>query len=156
VNRSRLNEEEAKGNSSNENLKHTKWECKYHVVFIPKYRRKVMYGSIRRELGAIMRELAQQKESAVEEGHLMGDHVHMMLRIPPKYSVSGVVGYIKGKSAIAIARRYMDRKKNFVGMNFWARGYYVSTVGKNEEQVRRYIREQEKEDRRLDQLKMFE
>ena len=103
-----------------------------------------------------MRELAQQKERAVGEGHLRGAHVHMMLRIPPKYSVSGVVGYIKGKSAIAIARRYMDRKKNFVGMNFWARGYYVSTVGKNEEQVRRYIREQEKEDRRLDQLKMFE
>ena len=143
-------------NSSNENLKHTKWECKYHVVFIPKYRRKVMYGSIRTELGAIMRELAQQKESAVEEGHLQVDHVHMMLRIPPKYSVSGVVGYIKGKSAIAIARRFMDRKKNFVGMNFWARGYYVSTVGKDEARVRQYIREQEKEDRRLDQLKMFE
>src|SRR5438128_11818465 len=89
-------------------------------------------------------------------GHLMGDHVHMMLSIPPKYSVSGVVGYIKGKSAIAIARRFMDRTKNFVGLNFWARGYYVSTVGRDEAQVRNYIREQEKEDRRLDQLKMFE
>ncbi len=129
-------------NSSKENLKHTKWECKYHVVFIPKYRRKVMYGWIRKELGPIMRELAQQKESEVEEGHLMGDHVHMMLSIPPKYSVSGVVGYIKAK--------------NFVGLNFWARGYYVSTVGRDEAQVRNYIREQEKEDRRLDQLKMFE
>ena len=107
-----------------------------------------MYGSIRKELGPIMRELAQQKESEVEEGHLMGDHVHMMLTIPPKYSVSGVVGYIKGKSAIAIARRFMDRKKNFVGLNFWARGYYVSTVGRDERQVRQYIREQEKEDRR--------
>ena len=123
MNRSRLNEEEAKVNSSTENLKHTKWECKYHVVFIPKYRRKVMYGSIRRELGSIIRELAQHKESKVEEGHLMADHVHMMLSIPPKYSVSGVVGYIKGKSAIAIGRRFMDRKKNFVGLNFWARGY---------------------------------
>ena len=102
-------------NGSKENLKHTKWECKYHVVFIPKCRRKVMYGSIRKELGAILRELAQHKESEVEEGHLMGDHVHMMLTIPPKYSVSGVVGYIKGKSAIAIARRFMDRTKNFVG-----------------------------------------
>ena len=143
-------------NSSNENLKHTKWECKYHVVFIPKYRRKVMYGSIRKELGVIIRELAEHKESKVEEGHLLADHVHVMLMIPPKYSVSGVVGYIKGKSAIAIARRYMDRKKNFVGLSFWARGYYVSTVGKDEAQVRNYIREQEKEDRRLDQLKMFE
>jgi putative transposase len=156
VNRSRLNEEEARVNSSTENLKHTKWECKYHVVFIPKYRRKVMYGSIRQELGSIIRDLAQHKESEVEEGHLMADHVHMMLTIPPKYSVSGVVGYIKGKSAIAIARRYMDRKKNFVGLSFWARGYYVSTVGRDEAQVRQYIREQEKEDRRLDQLKMFE
>jgi REP-associated tyrosine transposase len=154
VKRSRLNEEEAKVNSSNEKLKHTKWECKYHVVFIPKNRRKVMYGSIRNELGAIIGELAEHKESKVEEGHLVADHVHVM--IPPKYSVSGVVGSIKGKSAIAIARRYMDRKKNFVGLSFWARGYYVSTVGKDEAQVRNYIREQEKEDRRLDQLKMFE
>jgi len=143
-------------NNSTENLKHTRWECKYHVVFIPKYRRKVIYGSIRQELGSIIRELAQQKESQVEEGHLMADHVHIMLSVPPKYSVSGVVGYIKGKSAIAIARKFMDRKKNFVGLNFWARGYYVSTVGRDEAQVRAYIREQEKEDRRLDQLKMFE
>ena len=143
-------------NNSTENLKHTRWECKYHVVFIPKSRRKVMYGSIRQELGSIIRELAQQKESQVEEGHLMADHVHIMLSVPPKYSVSGVVGYIKGKSAIAIARKFMDRKKNFVGLNFWARGYYVSTVGRDEAQVRAYIREQEKEDRRLDQLKMFE
>ena len=143
-------------NNSTENLKHTRWECKYHVVLIPKYRRKVMYGSIRQELGSIIRELAQQKESQVEEGHLMADHVHVMLSVPPKYSVSGVVGYIKGKSAIAIARKFMDRKKNFVGLNFWARGYYVSTVGRDEAQVRAYIREQEKEDRRLDQLKMFE
>ena len=143
-------------NNSTENLKHTRWDCKYHVVFIPKYRRKVMYGSIRQELGSIIPELAQQKESQVEEGHLMADHVHIMLSVPPKYSVSGVVGYIKGKSAIAIARKFMDRKKNFVGLNFWARGYYVSTVGRNEAQVRAYIREQEKEDRRLDQLKMFE
>ena len=143
-------------NNSTENLKHTRWECKYHVVFIPKYRRKVMYGSIRQDLGSIIRELAQQKESRVEEGHLMADHVHIMLSVPPKYSVSGVVGYIKGKSAIAIARKFLDRKKNFVGLNFWARGYYVSTVGRDEAQVRAYIREQEKEDRRLDQLKMFE
>jgi len=150
VNRSRLNEEEAKVNSSNENLKHTKWQCKYHVVFIPQYRRKVMYGSIRKKQGIIIRELAEHKESKVEEGHLLADHVHVMLMIPPKYSVSGVVGYIKRKSALAIARRYMDRKKNFVGLSFWARGYFVSTVGKDEARVRNYIREQEKEDRRLD------
>jgi putative transposase len=156
VNRSRLNEEEARVNNSTENLNHTRWECKYHVVFIPKYRRKVMYASIRQELGSNIRELALQKESQVGEGHLMADHVHIMLSVPPKYSVSGVVGYIKGKSAIAIARKFMDRKKNFVGLNFWARGYYVSTVGRDEAQVRAYIKEQEKEDRRLDQLKMFE
>src|ERR1700745_1575461 len=103
---------------STDNLKHTRWECKYHVVFIPKYRKKSIYGWIRKELGPIIRELARQKESMVEEGHLMADHVHMLLSIPPKCSVSGVVGFIKGKSAIAIARNYMDRAKNFVGAEF--------------------------------------
>ena len=143
-------------NNSKESLSHTRWECKYDVVFIPKYRKKSIYGWVRKELGPIMRGLAQQKEMVVEEGHLMPDHVHMLLSIPPKYSVSGVVGFIKGKSAIAIARRFMDRAKNFVGQNFWARGYYVSTVGRDEEQIRNYIRQQEKEDKRLDQLKMFD
>jgi putative transposase len=143
-------------NNSKESLSHTRWECKYHVVFIPKYRKKSIYGWVRKELGLIMRGLAQQKEVVVEEGHLMPDHVHMLLSIPPKYSVSAVVGFIKGKSAIAIARRFMDRAKNFVGQNFWARGYYVSTVGRDEEQIRKYISEQEKEDKRLDQLKMFD
>jgi putative transposase len=143
-------------NHSKNNLKHTKWDCKYHVVFIPKYRKKSIYGWVRAELGPILRELAQQKEAVVEEGHLMADHVHILLSIPPKYSVSGVVGFIKGKSAIAIARRFMDRAKNFIGQNFWARGYYVSTVGRDEAEIRQYIREQEKEDRRLDQLKMFD
>ena len=141
---------------STDNLRHTRWECKYHVVFIPKYRKKSIYGWVRKELGPIIRDLAQQKESVVEEGHLMADHVHMLLSIPPKYSVSGVVGFIKGKSAIAIARNFMDRAKNFVGQNFWARGYYVSTVGRDEAQIREYIREQEKEDQRLEQLKIFE
>ena len=134
---------------STDNLRHTRWECKYHVVFIPKYRKKSIYGWVRKELGPIIRDL-------VEEGHLMADHVHMLLSIPPKYSVSGVVGFIKGKSAIAIARNFMDRAKNFVGQNFWARGYYVSTVGRDEAQIREYIREQEKEDKRLEQLKIFE
>src|SRR5262245_5156138 len=106
---------------STENLRHTRWECKYHVVFIPKYRKRSIYEWVRREWGPIIRDLAQQKESVVEEGHLMADHVHMLLSIPPKYSVSGVVGFIKGKSAIAIARRFMDRAKNFVEQNFGRR-----------------------------------
>src|SRR5262245_2957564 len=134
----------------------TGMECIYKVGFISKYRKRSIYGWVRRKLGLIIRDLAQQKESVVEEGHLMADHVHMRLSIPPKYSVSGVVGFIKGKSAIAIARRFMDRAKNFVGQNFWARGYYVSTVGRDEAQIREDIREQEKEDKRLDQLKIFE
>ena len=107
-----------------ETLNHTKWECKYHVVFIPKRRRKALYGELRRYLGDLFRTLAQHRESQVLEGHLMGDHVHMLLSVPPKYSVAQVVGYIKGKSAIGIARRYMDKKRNFVGHSFWARGYF--------------------------------
>jgi putative transposase len=137
-----------------ETLKHTTWECKYHVVFIPKCRRRALYVQLRREMGPVFRDLAEQKECRVEEGHLMPDHVHMLLSVPPKYSVSGVMGFIKGKSAIHIARVYAGRRRNFVGQHFWARGYWVSTVGKNEAAVRRYIQEQEKEDRRLEQLEM--
>jgi putative transposase len=136
-------------------LSHTVWECKYHVVFIPKYRRKVLYYELRKELGKIFHNLAQQKECRIEEGHLMADHVHMLISIPPKYSVSQVVGFIKGKSAIAIARSYLGRRQNFTGQHFWARGYYVSTVGRDEAVVRQYIREQEKEDQRLEQLKLW-
>ena len=136
-------------------LSHTKWECKYHVVFIPKSRRKVLYGQVRQYLGEVLRELARQKESRIEEGHLQADHVHMLLSIPPKYAVAQVVGYSKGKSAIHIARTYSGRRQNFVGEHFWARGYFVSTVGRDEEAVRRYIREQEAEDRRLEQLEFF-
>ena len=112
-----------------ESLNHTKWDCKYHVVLIPKCRRKVLYAGLRRYLGEVFRRLAAQKESRIEEGHLMPDHVHMMISIPPKYAVSQVVGYIKGKSAIHLARVYGGRKRSFVGQNFWARGYFVSTVG---------------------------
>jgi putative transposase len=136
-------------------LSHTKWECKYHVVFIPKYRRKVLYGQVRKDLGEVFRELARQKESWVEEGHLQADHVHMLLSIPPKYAVAQVVGYLKGKSAIYIARTYGGRLRNFVGEHFWARGYFVSTVGRDEEAVRRYIQAQETEERRLEQLELF-
>ena len=135
--------------------KHTEWDCKYHVVFIPKYRRKVIYGSLRKYLGEIFKELAQQKESQILEGHLMKDHVLMLIMIPPKYSVANVVGYIKGKSAINIARQFNGRRKNFVGESFWARGYYVSTVGKDEHVVRRYIQNQEVEDQRSEQLRLF-
>ena len=138
-----------------ESLSHTKWECKYHVVFIPKYRRKVRYGELRQHLGDVFRKLALQKESRVEEGHLMLDHVHMMISIPPKYAVSQVVGFIKGKSAIHLARTYAERKRNFVGQHFWARGYFVSTVGRDEAAIREYIKNQEQEDKRLDQLNLW-
>ena len=138
-----------------ESLSHTKWECKYHVVFIPKRRRKALYFELRQHLGEVFRRLALQRESRVEEGHLMPDHVHMLLSIPPKYSVSQVVGYIKGKSAIHLARTYGERKKNFVGQHFWARGYFVSTVGRDEETKREYIRNQEQEDGRLEQLNLW-
>ena len=136
-------------------LNHTKWECKYHVVFIPKCRRKVLFKELRRHLGEVFRELAEQKESRIEEGHLRPDHVHMMIAIPPKHAVSQVIGYIKGKSAIHLARVYGERKRNFVGQHFWARGFYVSTVGQDEQAVRKYIREQEEEDKRLDQMGLW-
>jgi putative transposase len=138
-----------------ESLQHTMWECKYHVVFIPKYRKKTLFGALRKDIGAVLRELARQKECRVEEGHTMADHIHMLLSIPPKYSVSQVMGYIKGKSAIHIARTYGGKKRNFVGESFWARGYFVSTVGRDEAMIREYIRNQEKEDIRIDQLKLF-
>jgi putative transposase len=138
-----------------ESLSHTKWECKYHVVFIPKYRRKVLYGDLRQHLGDVFRRLALQKESRIEQGHLMPDHVRMMISIPPKYAVSQVVGFIKGNSAIHLARTYGERKRNFVGQNFWARGYFVSTVGRDEAAIREYIKNQEQKDKRLDQLNLW-
>lgn len=137
-----------------ESLSHSRWDCKYHVVFIPKCRRKTLYAGLRQHLGEVFRQLAQRKECQILEGHLMLDHVHMLIAIPPKYAVSQVVGYIKGKSAIHVARVYGERKRNFVGQHFWARGYFVSTVGRDEEVIRRYIQEQEKEDERLEQLNL--
>jgi len=136
-------------------LSHTRWECKYHIVWIPKYRKKAMYGQLRKHLGGVIRKLARQKESNVIEGHLMSDHIHMLISIPPKYSVSQVIGYMKGKSAIHIARSYLGRRKNFTGQHFWARGYYVSTVGLDEDMVWSYIKKQEQEDQRLEQLNIF-
>jgi putative transposase len=138
-----------------ESLKHTKWECKYHIVWIPKYRKKSLYKDLRRYLGEMLKDLASQKECKILEGHLMPDHVHILISIPPKYSVSQVVGFIKGKSAISIARTYAGRRKNFTGQKFWARGYYVSTVGRDEETIRKYIKDQEEEDKRIDQLDLF-
>ena len=138
-----------------QSLSHTRWDCKYHVVWIPKYRKQKIYGSIRKYLGKILHDLAVQKQCRILEGHLHSDHVHMLLSIPPKYSVSQVVGFLQGKSAIQIARNFQGRKQNFIGQHFWARGYYVSTVGKDENIVREYIRNQEREDKRLDQLNLF-
>ncbi len=138
-----------------ESLSHPSWDCKYHVIFIPKRRRRTLYGELRKHLGEVFRALAAQKESRILEGHLMPDHVHIMIAIPPKYAVSQVVGFIKGKSAIHLARVYAERKRNFVGQHFWARGYFVSTVGRDEAVVREYIKKQEQEDERLDQLGLW-
>ena len=137
-----------------ESLSHTKWECKYHVVFIPKCRRKVLYGQLRQHLGEVLRELATRRESRIEEGHLMPDHVHMLIAIPPKHAVSQVIGYIKGKSAIHVARVYGENRRNFVGQHFWARGYFVSTLGRDEAVIKEYIRRQEEHDKKDDQLKL--
>ena len=138
-----------------QSLCHSKWDCKYHVVWIPKCRRKVLYGRIRKDLAEYLHELARQKECKIPEGHLCSDHVHTLISIPPKYSVSQVMGFIKGKSAIHVARTYLGQRKNYTGLHFWARGYYVSTVGRDEESIREYIRKQEDEDNRLDQLTLL-
>jgi len=129
-----------------ESLNHSKWDCKYHVVFIPKCRKKTLYGKIRQYLGRVFHELAGQRNSKILEGHMVQDHVHMLIKIPPKYSVAEVIGYIKGKSAIAVARQFGDRKRNFNGEKLWARGYAVSTVGFEEAQIRSYIKNQEQLD----------
>jgi putative transposase len=127
-------------------LSHSKWDCKYHVVFIPKRRRKALFGQVRRQLRDIFHALARQKECQILEGHLMSDHVHMCIAIPPKYAVASVIGFLKGKSAIAIAREVCGKERNFTGEHLWARGYAVSTVGFELEQVRQYIRDQEEAD----------
>ena len=134
---------------------HTTWDNKFHIVWIPKYRKKVLYGDIRRYLPDVLKDLATQKECKIEEGHVCVDHVHILISVPPKYSVAQVVGFLKGKSAIYIARNFLGRKKNFTGQSFWARGYCSSTIGRDEKTIRDYIKNQEKEDKRLDQLKLF-
>ena len=138
-----------------ESLSHGIWECKHHVVFIPKCRRKTLYAALRPHLGRAFRQLAVHRESRVEEGHLMVDHVDMLLSIPPKCGLSQAVGYMKGKNAIHLARTYAERKRNFVGQHFGARGYFVSTVGRDEAAIRDEIRNQEQGDARLEQLSLW-
>ena len=126
-----------------DNLSHSKWDCKYHLVFVPYQRKKVLYGKIRNFLGPVFHNLASQREVKILEGHMVQDHVHMLVSIPPKHSVASIVGYMKGKSAIAVAREFSGKKRNFNGEKFWARGYAISTVGFEEEQIRKYVRNQE-------------
>ena len=130
-----------------QSLSHSKWDCKYHVVFIPKRRRKVLFLNIRQQLGQIFHELARQKECEIIEGSNMSDHVHLCISIPPKHAVSSIIGFLKGKSAIAIARQFCGKERNFNGENFWARGYAVSTIGYDLEAIMKYIREQEENDK---------
>lgn len=129
-----------------QSLSHSSWNCKYHVIFVPKYRKKTIYGKLREQLGPIFHELARQKECKIVEGKLVLDHVHMCIEIPPKYAVASIIGFLKGKSAIAIARM-SGKQRNFNGENFWARGYAVSTVGYDLEAIRKYIRDQEDQDK---------
>jgi putative transposase len=135
-------------------LNHATWECKYHVVFTPKYRKKLLFGKIKRHLGQVFHDLARRKECRIEEGHLMPDHVHMLISILPKYSVAQIIGYMKGKNSIWIAQNVERKMRNFLGHKFWARGYFVTTVGRDEEMIRAYIRNQELADQQLDQLEL--
>ena len=128
-----------------ESLSHVRWDCKYHIVFIPKYRRKVIFGKLRSNIGVILRDLCRQKGVEVLEGYAMPDHIHMCLKIPPKYAVSYIIGFVKGKSAVRVHRELL-KERRMTGLHFWAPGYWVSTVGRDEESVRRYIQQQEKVD----------
>ena len=133
-----------------QSLTHTKWNCIYHIVFIPKYRRKVMYGQLRKDIHAIIKQLCGYKEVEILQGGVSVDHIHLCVKIPPKMSVSYFMGYLKGKSALMIFDKHPDYKKKGAGRHFWATGYYVDTVGRNEEQIRKYIKDQEESDRRED------
>lgn len=131
---------------------HVRWYCRYHIVFVPKYRKRVLFGQLRKGVGQILRELCMQHGVELIEGNAMADHVHMCLSIPPKFSVANTVGFLKGKSAIQIHRKYMGKSRNFTGFHFWARGYCASTVGIDEAAIRAYIRNQEEEEQRQEQL----
>ena len=139
-----------------DSLAHTKWMCKYHIVFGPKYRRKVIYNQIRKDIGQIMQELCKYKGVEIIEGHMMPDHIHMLLSIPPKYSVSSVMGYLKGKSALMIFERHANLKYKYGNRHFWCEGYYVSTMGMNEETIKKYKAEQEQRDQAVDRLSVKE
>ena len=128
-------------------LAHTKWNCIYHIVFIPKYRRKIMYGEVRHDVREVLRKLCSYKKIEIVEGSVSADHVHLCLRIPPKMSVSSVVGYLKGKSAVMLFQKHPRFREKHSRQNFWATGYYVDTVGRNEEQIRKYIKNQSKADK---------
>ena len=133
-------------------LSHTRWNCKYHIVFIPKYRRKEIYGKIKADIGKILRKLCEYKEVEIIEAHAMKDHIHMLITIPPKLAVSSFMGYLKGKSSLMIFERHANLKYNYGNRNFWAKGYFVSTVGLKDEVVREYIRNQELEDMESDKI----
>ena len=139
-----------------QNLSHSKWLCKYHIVFIPKYRRKIIYYQLRENIQKIIKDLCKWKGIEIIEGHMMPDHIHLLLSIPPKYSVSQIMGYIKGKSSMMIFERHANLKYKFGNRHFWAEGYYVSTVGLNTATIQKYIREQEREDQIMDKLKTKE
>jgi REP element-mobilizing transposase RayT len=137
-------------------LSHTKWLCKYHIVFTPKYRRKAIYGQYKESIGKILRQLCNYKGVEIIEGHLMPDHIHMLVRIPPKYSVSEVMGYLKGKSSLMIFEKHANLKYKYGNRHFWCRGYYVDTVGKNTAAIKKYIQDQLKEDLEYDQMSLVE
>lgn len=143
-------------NNDNNSLAHTKWNCKYHIVFAPKYRRQEIYGKIRLEIGKILRLLCQRKDIEIIEAECCKDHIHMLVRIPPKYSVSQIVGYLKGKSSLMIFDKFANLKYKYGNRHFWCRGYYVDTVGKNTKKIKEYIRTQLQEDIVSDQISMKE
>jgi putative transposase len=135
-----------------QSLSHVHWYCRYHVVIAPKYRKRAIFGALAKKIGGILRALCEQEKIELVEGHALPDHVHMCLSIPPKFSVANTIGFLKGKSAIRIHREFLGRERNFTGFHFWARGYCVSTVGVDEETIRRYIRNQEDDERRQEHL----
>jgi putative transposase len=135
-----------------QSLSHVRWYCRYHVVFVPKYRKRAIFGHLRQQIGGILRQLCEQEKVELVEGHTLSDHVHLCLSIPPKFSVANTIGFLKGKSAIRIHRQFLGRNRNFTGFHFWARGYCVSTIGLDEATVRAYIRAQEEEEKRQEKL----
>jgi putative transposase len=135
-----------------QSLSHVRWYCRYHVVLVPKYRKRAIFGSLRKAIGEMLRKLCEQEGVELVEGHALPDHVHLCLSIPPKYSVANTIGFLKGKSAIRIHREFLGKDRNFTGYHFWARGYCVSTVGLDEQTIRDYIRKQEEEEKRQEQL----